>query len=272
MPEGPEIRRAADQIETAIGGRITTTVEFHLPALKRWEGPLSGVRVLRVDTRGKAMLTRFANGLTLYSHNQLYGRWYCVARGHLPETGRRLRVAIHTRAHSALLYSASEIRVLREDEVERHPFLSRLGPDILGLDASQTLHRLTDPRFHRRQLGTLLTDQAFVAGIGNYLRCEILFHCRLHPRLRPSDLTPSQQEVLAGTMVELPRRSYATGGITNDRQRAARLMDKGATFEQARFLVYRREGLPCYRCTAPILKVRHSGQGCYLCPRCQPTR
>ena len=271
MPEGPEIRRAADEIEAAIGGRITTAVEFHLPALKRWERRLTGIRVLRVETRGKAMLTRFGNGLILYSHNQLYGRWYCVPCDRPPRTKRQLRLAIHTRERSALLYSASEIQVLHDEELDAHPFLSRLGPDVLApeTDDARLVARLHDSRFVRRRLGQLLTDQGFVAGLGNYLRCEILFHCALHPNLRPVDLDRRQIGLLASAIIQLPRQSYATGGITNEPRRAEQSMSAGATFEQARFLVYRREGLPCYRCGAAIKKISAGGQGCYLCSTCQ---
>ena len=74
------------------------------------------MRVLRVDTRGKALLIRFEQGLTLYAHNQLYGRWYLNKRGTFPKTGRSLRVALHTETDSALLYSASDIAVLLPEE------------------------------------------------------------------------------------------------------------------------------------------------------------
>ena len=90
------------------------------------------------------MLTRFDNGLTLYSHNQLYGRWYTTRRPQLPNTARQLRVALHTQTHSALLYSASDIAVLSDRQLSEHPFLSRLGPDILdrSLTASRIAERL----------------------------------------------------------------------------------------------------------------------------------
>ena len=69
MPEGPEIRRAADRVAKILLDREIVAAEFRLPALRRFESRLSGAHVTAVDTRGKAMLTRFDNGLTLYSHN-----------------------------------------------------------------------------------------------------------------------------------------------------------------------------------------------------------
>lgn len=132
MPEGPEIRRAADRIAKVVQGRVIERVEFGLPRLQEFEGMLSGVKVNELETRGKALLTHFDNDLTLYSHNQLYGRWYVVKRDRLPKTNRSLRVALHTATHSALLYSASDIEVLTADELTTHKFLARIGPDILS--------------------------------------------------------------------------------------------------------------------------------------------
>ena len=44
---------------------------------------------------------------------------------------RSLRVALHTRTHSALLYSASDVDLLDAEGLAGHPFLNRIGPDIL---------------------------------------------------------------------------------------------------------------------------------------------
>ena len=271
MPEGPEIRRAADRVAECIAGQVAETVWFAFEHLKPFERQLSGVQVRAVEARGKAMLTRFANGLVIYSHNQLYGRWYCCPAGERPDIKRQLRLAIHNRKSSALLYSASDIEVLREDELASHPFLSRLGPDVLDPATGRALllKRLNDRRFRSRRLGSLLTDQGFVAGLGNYLRCEILFVAGLHPRLRPVQLTDAQRLKLVDAMLQLPRQSYETGGITNDLARARELMASGADFETARFRVFRREGLPCYRCGAPITKQVLNGQPTYLCLQCQ---
>ena len=81
MPEGPEIRRAADVLATAVVNKPLTDVWFAFPALKPYQSALRGTRITSIETRGKALLTHFSNGLTLYSHNQLYGVWRVVNAG-----------------------------------------------------------------------------------------------------------------------------------------------------------------------------------------------
>jgi formamidopyrimidine-DNA glycosylase len=112
MPEGPEIRLAADEVATALVGLKATAVDFDFPKLR----PFS----------------------------------------------QQLRLAIHNAQHSALLYSASDIEVLTKEELETHPFLVRLGPDLLSEhpDAQTIRQRLQLPRFRRRQLAGLLLDLA----------------------------------------------------------------------------------------------------------------
>lgn len=270
MPEGPEIRKAADRVAQAIVGKRAIRVEFTQARLSSWNSILSGNTVHSIETHGKAMLTRFDNGLNIYSHNQLYGRWLCVPAGEMPDSNRQLRLAIHSADQWALLYSASDIEVLRDSELKQHPFLKKIGPDVLsaGLTAETVAQRLLEKRFRNRQLGSFLTDQSFVAGLGNYLRCDILFYEKLHPKTKPSQLEPQQIKNLAQTILRMPRQSYATAGITNDLEKTRQLLEQGIDLEDARFLVFHRQGQPCYRCGSKIRKQNISGQ-CYLCPKCQ---
>jgi endonuclease-8 len=230
--------------------------------------------VTAIDTRGKAMLTRFDNGRVLYSHNQLYGRWYTMQRPRLPDTQRDLRVALHTETHSALLYSASDIEIIDAAEVDRHPYVKRLGPDILdeALLAADVVRRLADPRFRNRSLGSLYLDQSFLAGLGNYLRSEILFCARVAPDVRPSSLDRSSILRLARQTLLISRRSYRTGGLTVSQRHARALKSQGRSFGEYRFHVFTREGLGCYRCGSRVVRIQRGSRNLFLCPDCQPSK
>ena len=272
MPEGPEIRIAADRIARVLAGKRIDEVRLALPHLRRFEPRLEGTKVTRVDTYGKAMLTRFDNGLTLYSHNQLYGRWYVTERGKMPRTNRSLRVALHTDTGSALLYSASDIEVLEDAELQKHPFLSRLGPDILdpALTWETVAARLTDARFRGRSLAALYLDQGFIAGTGNYLRSEILHFARLAHTRRPGELSRSECQRLARQTLALARRSYRTRGITNPPARVRARKTAGDTRRAShRFAVFARDGKPCDACGTPIRRAEAGSRRIYFCPQCQ---
>lgn len=271
MPEGPEIRRAADELSGAIAGRRARAVTFRFRRLRRFEQALRGARVLAVESRGKALLLHFSRGLSIYTHNQLYGRWSIVAPGVRPETKRELRLAIDTAAASALLYSASDIEVLPSAKLAGHPYLRRLGTELLSPETclADVRARLEEPSFQRRNLGTLLLDQGFLAGVGNYLRSEILFVARLHPALRLADLDDAGRDRLAAAALELTRRSYRTGGVTNDLARAEGLRRQGVSFGRYRHHVFDRAGEGCYACGTRLLREQSAGRGLFRCPACQ---
>jgi endonuclease-8 len=272
MPEGPEIRRAADRIGRAIEGKKAVEVYFGLPSLEERGSELSGRIVRRVRARGKAVVVTFSGDRHVYSHNQLYGRWFVRGPRDFPRTRRNLRFAVHTRSASALLYSASEIEVLERRELRTHPYLSRLGPDPLesSTTAGEIAARALEAGFRRRSFGALLLDQGFIAGIGNYLRSEILYFSRLHPRRRPTDTSPEGLAHLGRFALELSRRSYATAGITNDPEWSAELKRAGEPRRRYRHAVFGQEGSPCPRCGRPIEKRLIGGRRLYLCPGCQP--
>ncbi|WP_280770458.1 endonuclease VIII [Salipaludibacillus daqingensis] len=271
MPEGPEIRIAADQVEKAIKGRPILEIFFAFERLQGYEEMLKEANVTRVDTKGKGMLIRFDCGLTIYSHNQLYGKWIIRNSYNYPKTNRQLRLAIHNEQKSALLYSASDIEVLRDEEVQGHPFIAKVGPDILSEDVtvSDLLSRFTSKRFYRRKWTSLLLDQSFVAGIGNYLRSEILYVAGINPMTRPIDCSPDQLERAAQATIDLMWQSYEHNGITLDFNLASQLKAKGQNRNQYRHWVFNREEQSCRTCGTPILKFQAASRRCYYCPSCQ---
>lgn len=271
MPEGPEIRRAADKVAAVLVDHEIESITFGLPRLRQFERRLEGRTVTAVDTLGKAMLTRFDNGLTIYSHNQLYGRWYTMRRPRMPRTNRQLRLELVTRTHKALLYSASDIDVLRDGELAKHPFLARVGPDILDreLTKQDIVERLREPRFRNRALGSLYLDQGFLAGNGNYLRSEILWVAGLEPALKPAALTRKELDKLAGETLRIARRSYRTRGVTVAPSLADSLKEDGLSFQRYRFYVFGREGLPCHACGTAIERRTMGSRNLFVCPTCQ---
>ncbi len=262
MPEGPEIRRAADNLEAAIKGKPLTGAWFAFPQLKAWEPQLVGQTITHIETRGKALLTHFSNQLTLYSHNQLYGVWRVVNTGEEMQTNRVLRVKLESADKTILLYSASEIEMLTPEQLTTHPFLQRVGPDVLDLRVTpeEVKARLLSAKFRNRQFSGLLLDQAFLAGLGNYLRVEILWEVGLAAQHKASQLSEAQLEALSHALLAIPRLSYNTRGVAKENKH------HGALF---RFKVFHRAGKKCERCGGIIEKTTLSSRPFYWCPHCQ---
>ena len=233
-------------------------VEFGLPKLKQLGPKLSGRKIDAVEARGKALLIHFEGSDSLYTHNQLYGRWVIAKASERPHSSRSLRLAIDTRSASALLYSASDISLWKRADLASHPYIARLGVELLSADTELgAIHyQLENARFQNRTLAALLLDQGFLAGVGNYLRSEILFVANTRMKV-------------ASAAWELMHQSYRTGGITNDLTRAARLKKRGLSFGRYRHHVFDREGEPCWACETPVRRVTLAGRNVFICPTCQ---
>lgn len=138
-----------------------------------------------------------------------------------------------------------------------------------------------------RPIGAALLDQQIVAGIGNYLRAEILFDCRLDPWQKVADLTPDDLERLCNSIVLMAQRAYSMGGVTVSPEDRIRLLsDRSLVYQLgsefgSRHYVFRRTNLPCLRCNDIIRQLRQVTRNdlesektriIYFCPTCQNTK
>ena len=94
-----------------------------------------------------------------------------------------------------------------------------------------------------------------MAGIGNYLRSEILFTAGVNPSVRPKDLSTARIGKLARATLSISRRSYETGGITAPQAIIRRLKKRGLSRSAYRFSVFARANASA----ASSLKCRSRG-------------
>ena len=271
MPEGPEIHRAADRLRKALVGKTLVEVHAEHPAVAGRLDGWVGREVESVEARSKAMLIRVGDHV-LYSHNQLYGRW-TVNRASTapPDWKRSLRVALINRTHACRLWSASDVMLLEPWEVEGHPYIAQLGPDIADLltTVAEVRAHIDEDRFQRRGLAGLMLDQRFIAGVGNYLRSEILFEAGVDPTRRLGQLNATEKDALADAAMIITRRAYHQKGVTVDLETYQIMRESGVARRSARHYVFHRDGMACHRCQATIVHGRVGGRRLDVCPACQ---
>lgn len=300
MPEGPEVRKYADLLAQALNDEPLASIWARTQNAKAWlaahPDTLPGRRVVSVRSHGKNLIGTVKGGYFFYCHLMMWGRWQVFAAGDVPQVidrRERARVSVANGA-TAVLLSAPVFEVGQGDPYAQFEHLRALGPDVLPysdappFDEHVFVARLLAPEHRERALGAVLLDQTLVAGIGNYLRAEILFVCGLDPWKRAADLTGDELARLARAIPELAARAYATGGVTvPDTQRERLRTDPALVYPNAvsdfakRHFVFRRTNLPCLVCATPIRQkwqvthVRDDGgekeRIIYFCPQCQNT-
>lgn len=143
--------------------------------------------------------------------------------------------------------------------------LQKLGPEPFGDDFSLKYftHKLNN---RRRQIKTLLLDQAIVAGIGNIYADEALFQSGILPQTVAADLKPKQIKKLHQAIIDVLQTSIDKGGTTFSD--FLDLLGVSGNYGDAA-LVYGRKDLPCKVCGAPIEKIKLAGRSAHFCPCCQ---
>lgn len=300
MPEGPEVRRYANQLDCALRSKPLIGLTARTRAARAWleshPGILEGRHVVKVRSHGKNLIGWIEGGYYFYSHLMMWGRWHVEMGPQNPGSvifqERRERARIAVPDALAILYSAPVFEVGKGEPYEAIEYLRTLGPDVYPypghgpFDATEFLRRLEKDPERERTIGAALLDQTLLAGIGNYLRAEILFDCRLDPWRRVEDLTANNLDCLCRSIADVCARANVTGGATvpddlRDRMRSdMELVYRPGKEYGTRHYVFRRTNLPCLICGTPIRQMRQltwkdeedeKERIIYYCPDCQQT-
>ena len=104
------------------------------------------------------------------------------------------------------------VRLLTQEQVSEK--LSRLGPDPLQETIGEV--RLSNQLIYDPEttLAEFLLDQRNIAGIGNYLKCEILWHAKLSPHRLTRTLTSEEVHSLTSAINKVPQMSLECQGAS----------------------------------------------------------
>jgi endonuclease-8 len=266
MPEGDTIHRTAAVLRRSlVGGVIRTAHAQPGPGLARVPrlDRLVGRTVEAVEARGKHLLIRCSDGLSLRTHMRMRGSWHRYRPGEpwrLPAS--RATCVLATATAVAVCFDAPEVELLTDADLARHRALRTLGPDLLApaFDATEAVRRLRARA--SVPLGEVLLEQRALAGIGNVYKSEICFVEGLDPW---SPVSAVPDAALLHLVSTARRLLVANAG-------GGRRVTTGIPVPGSSLWVYGRAHRPCRRCGTRILGRRQGSQArmTYWCPRCQP--
>lgn len=297
MPEGPEVRRYALQLQEALENEPLVALSARTKDAKAWllrhGAGLVGRRIEAIRSHGKHLYGVLEGGVGFHSHLMMWGRWQVFGPDENPEPDRRERARLVSNRSCAVLFSAPVFEIFEGRPYEVVENLRTLGPDVLpyegDFDSLEFERRLFLPENRTREVGAVLLDQRVCAGIGNYFRADLLWSCQIDPWTRVENLNAQQLACLNAQIPLLARRSLAEPGVTVAPDLRERLLSESALHYNpeipewaARHAVFRRTNLPCLRCGGPIKQkfqtVYRTPDGdeendkarlIYFCPACQ---
>jgi formamidopyrimidine-DNA glycosylase len=156
---------------------------------------LKGNRLEGTRRHGKHLLVQLANDGWLTLHFGMTGDLRYVEPPDAEVPYDRVRL-VFERGSLAYVNRRMLGRVGLTEDADAFIAAEQLGPD--ALDPAFDLGALSAALDGRRDVKTVLMDQAVVAGIGNLYADEILFQARLHPKTPGRGLDKGRRRALLG--------------------------------------------------------------------------
>ena len=218
MPEGPEVKRNVDYLNSVLQGTRILDVQINSGRYVK-HGPFKGYDVINDDMlvvdevccKGKFIYFKFNSGASLWSTLGMSGMWQRKKSKHT-----RVTLVNHkgqdvyfndVRNFGTLKYTQSV-----DDLVTK---LATLGPDMLSEPTvGPELFRQRFLKKPNKTITECLMNQSVISGIGNYLKAEILYACQISPHRLCKDIDSEEYGNLYSACVWLPRLSYKMGGAT----------------------------------------------------------
>jgi formamidopyrimidine-DNA glycosylase len=274
MPELPEVQTIVNDLndadilgKTIKGARVFWPRTIAEPSPKLFCRRLKAQKFIEIRRRGKYLVFKVADGLTMLLHLRMSGRLHLVT-AKLPRD-----------KHEHVIFSFDDGRQLRFHDTRKFGrlhllkdpdrILDRLGPEPLtsGFTAKSLAECL---RNRRRSLKPLLLDQTFIAGLGNIYVDEALWEARLHPCRQAASLKISEVKMLHRAIPRVLKRGLKNLGTTLG-------TGKGNFYSVAHrrgrnedlLKVFRRTDEPCPRCQSPIERIIVGQRSTHICSKCQ---
>lgn len=290
MPELPEVEVTRRQIHAALVGRTVESVKTTAPSYFFLTRPvelkrrLFGRRFEDLARFGKYLVASLDDGSRLLFHLGMTGQLFAAGAG-----SPRLLSARHRRAlspgeqrsfvpdphtHLVLAFREPGPSVFFRDvrkfgkvawiaAGDSHERLDKLGVDALrarGNDLWEAASRRKVP------IKTLLLDQEILAGVGNIYADEALFLAQVQSTRPSASLTRAECEAIVRAIRHVLRRSIRSGGSSVSDYIRPDGRDGGFQDEHH---VYAREGKPCLRCGATVVRIVIGQRSAHYCPECQ---
>lgn len=205
MPEGPEIRNYFLYIKPILDNEIIikhellsgkyTTKKSILNVEK-----LENLKIIDVILKGKTIFIKCENNISIVFVHGMTG-YYST------EKEKHSRFVLYLKDNN-LYYNDPRnfgtITVCKTEE-EFNKAFNKLGPDILNDSVSYEEFYSRINKKSKLEIGSVLLDQNIICGIGNYLRCDILWYSKINHHRKIGSLSIDEKKLLYDASINIIR-------------------------------------------------------------------
>jgi formamidopyrimidine-DNA glycosylase len=269
MPELPEVETIVRGLSRTIVGKTICAVEIRLARITvaapsvDFAAAITGAGIAGVRRRGKYAVFELTTGSSIVTSLRMTGRLVVARQGEpeLPATHVVLHLNDADRLRFSDVRTFGRMRLVASNEawdrdLGLEPLSSYFTPEaFIGMLSGRTT-----------PVKALLLDQRRIAGIGNIYACEALWEARIRPSRPSGRLTKPATHRLRRAIVDVLERAIEMRGTSIDDYVDA---DGLQGSFQNNLSVYGKQGRPCLRCGAVIVRTVLAQRGTWWCRRCQ---
>lgn len=225
MPEGPEAHTIATKLRSRIVGKTILSANIlGKPEVLEISGLTLPNKIIGVTAYGKRPIFILERGY-LVTFLAMKGKW-SFARDScsilelvLGESHKQSDTLTIEEPELSIWYHglgpAGKITYY-SNEAQLNHYFKDYGPDMLAnpctVEEYARIIKVNVPS--SMQLSVFLLEQKYVSGVGNYLRSEIMYKCRLRPDTLMGNLSDAAIISLYNATKEIMMLSYQHGGLT----------------------------------------------------------
>ena len=198
MPEMPEVETVRRGLMRIAAGRQIKGIDVNYGKMiendvEEFRQALIGQTIERIDRRGKYLLFRFSNDLTMVSHLRMEGSYFNQPTG--AEVDKHTHVIFHFTDGTDLCYRDTRkfgrMHLVKTGEEMTVGGLKTIGPEPTEEDFQFDYFKQILKK-SRSKIKPFLLDQSHVAGLGNIYADEVLWQTQINPEQPANSLTDDQ--------------------------------------------------------------------------------
>lgn len=230
MPEGPEARTVSDKLKQVLVSKlITSFYKGERAKTLGFNNLICPVKVVDVRSYGKKILIELDSGHMIIISLGMEGRIRYVPGNH-----SHIRFDISESSTQGIITLLTPVFSLYFDDsrymggIDIIPisgfdlYFKNMGPDLLQAAIDEKtwipqniwLKIFTNKKLQNWTICKALMDQSLVSGIGNYLKCEILYYSGIHPDRLLKDISLIEWETLRINSHKVIKLAYYYRGFT----------------------------------------------------------
>jgi len=217
MPEGPEVHIFADRLKERLVNKHhvlglymdTTSTHYSkrpIDNLSQFKADLNKTTITDIKAIGKRLIFELSNGWYIISFLGMTGHWTFEQEKH---SNLWLNLGEQVGKYKILDQQVWFTDMRHHGTITLTKVLDlKVGIDIITKDIDDDTWLEFCKLDANKQLCQFLMNQERFAGVGNYLKAEILYIMKLNPSKLVKDLTQDDKITLKSVVINLVRKHY----------------------------------------------------------------